>query len=141
MASFLSLSFTTEFEKIAHLFIIFFKEEPTWAKVAETDLAYISPWVSKITALLGNPSAEVIAMGILSSVQMDIVLATKFIQAIDTFSNKGYLADVLNSIINNLQGLLSLESVKTHPAFDNIFKTVDSMILEIKKILETMPKA
>lgn len=134
--SFKSLSLKTDFEKIEHLFSMFFKKEPQWAQTAEADLAYISPVVIKVSTLLGGPIVGAEAAAVLESIQMNLVLATKFIQVLDYINSTG----VLNSAIANLNGFLTFELVKTHAAFKEVEAYVNSMVAELQKILETMPK-
>ena len=137
--SFITLNLKTDFEKIEHLFVTFFKQEPTWAAVAETDLAFVAPVIGTILNLsgAGTASADAAVVGILASVQKDLVLATKFIQALDNSSN---LTDVLNSIIANLQGLLTLSQVKSSTSVNEITSYVTGIIGEIEMILGAMPK-
>jgi hypothetical protein len=134
--SFVTLNLKTDFEKISHLFSQFFKSEPNWAAVAETDLAFAAPVVNTLVTLLAGPQADVAVASILSSVQKDMVLATKFIQALDNSQN---LTDVLNSIVTNLQGLLTLSDVKNHTSSTQITGYVNGFIAEIEAIMAAMP--
>lgn len=130
--SYVSLNLETEYEKIYHVFVNLFKNEPTWASVAETDIAYISPYISEIVTTLAGTSVDTEVMNIISSLKIDLVLATKFIQACDNSKN---LVDVLNSIQSNLQGLLTISTIKSSSEINKITTIVTKIISEIKAIL------
>ncbi|VVC05046.1 Uncharacterised protein [uncultured archaeon] len=130
--SYISQNLKTDFEKIEHLFVTFFKKEPTWAAVAETDLAYIAPSIKDIVSLLG-PSIEADASSIIESAEKDLVLATKFIQTLG--ADTADILGTLNSLESNLEGLISLSSVKGNSKINEITALVSSIRSEISIIL------
>jgi hypothetical protein len=134
--SFINLNLKTEFEKISHLFVTFFKNEPAWAAVAETDLAFIAPKITSLLTLTTSVGEAAMVANILASVQKDLVLATKFIQAEDNSQN---LTDVLNAIVANLQGLLTLGGIKGSQIVNEITSITSEVISEIEIIIEKMP--
>jgi len=137
--SFISMNLKTDYEKIYNLFVTLFKHEPLWADVAETDLAVIAPIINEIVSKFSGTGAQVdvTVAAVLSSIQKDIVLATKFIQSLDSSKN---LSDVLNAILSNLQGLLTLSSVKSSALYNEVTVLVSSIALEIQTILANLPK-
>lgn len=127
----------TDFEKIEAIFIAFFKKEPTWAQVAETDIAYAAPLVNTIITLVAGPAVDADVQAVITDIQNDLVLATKFIQAEDASSN---LTDVLNNLVANLQGLLTLAGVKSSSSINEITAYVTGIVGEINAILNALPK-
>ena len=134
--SFKTLNLKTDYEKIAHLFSTFFKKEPTWAAVAETDLAFLAPAINTIVSMTEGAQADAAVMMVLVSIKKDVVLATKFIQAYDNSQN---LTDVLNSLISNLQGFVTLPAIASHPQFSDISAYVNGVLGEVQMIQGSMP--
>jgi len=130
-------SLKTAFEDIYNLFKKFFKNEPTWAQVATTDIAYVAPIIGTIATLVGGPAADAEVTTIVTAIQNDLVLATKFIQAMDSSSN---LVDVLTGIQNNLQSLLQLAAVKNSSEVNTITAYTTGIIGELTAIINALPK-
>ena len=134
--SFKTLNLKTDFEKITHLFSTFFKKEPQWAIVAETDLAFAAPVINTIVSMTKDAHTDPSVLIVLSSIKKELVLATKFIQAGDNSAN---LVDVLNSMVVNLQGFLTLPPIQSHPEFSVISAYVNGVLGEIQMIQGSMP--
>jgi len=134
--SFKTLNLKTDYEKITHLFSTFFKKEPQWAVVAETDLAFAAPVINTIISMTKEAQSDPSVALVLSSIKKDLVLATKFIQAYDNSVN---LIDVLNSLVVNLQGFLTLPTIQGHVQFSDISAYVNGVLGEIQMIQGSMP--
>jgi hypothetical protein len=128
----------SDFKKIENLFVLFFKKVPSFLQVAETDLAFVAPVINTIVTLLEGPTVDAEVAQVIATVQNDLVLATKFVQAADTSAN---LSDVLNSIIANLQGLLTLAGVKNSTSVSQVTAYVTGIVGEIQAILAALPQA
>lgn len=127
----------TDFEKIENIFVSFFKKEPSWALVAETDLAFIAPVINTIVTLNAGAAVDAQVQEVIADIQKDLVLATKFVQAEDSSSN---LTDVLNTLKSNLNGLLTLAGIKSNPEFNKISAYVSGIIAELEAIINVIPK-
>ena len=137
--SFTSVNLKTDFDKIYDLFVTLFKHEPSWVAVAETDLSFAAPSINKLITLVSlNTNVDPVIANTIAAIQADLILAIKFIQNLDVSKN---LTDVLNSLISNLQGLLTLGGVKSNSAINEITAIVNSLVTEIKTILNSVPKA
>lgn len=134
--SFIS-SFKTHFEDIGHLFKTLFKNEPSWAHVAATDIAFISPILESITLAIGGTSADTQVMAIVNRIQQSLVLATKFIQDADSSVN---LSDVLNAIKADLSILLTLGAIKNSTKVATITNYVNLFVGELNAIIAVLPK-
>lgn len=132
------VSLDSEWDKIREIFVKFFKNEPTWASIAETDLALIAPIINKLVTTFAGPAVDAEVSLVLTAIQNDLVLATKFIQAMDNSSN---LTDVLNSLLTNLSGLLTLSAIKNSSFVAEITSDVTLVINEIQVILKNLSVA
>ena len=130
------LDVKTDFEKIEGIFIKFFKNEPKWAAIAEADLAFAAPGINTIVTLLAGPVVDEVVQKVITAIQLDLVLATKFVQAEDSSSN---LTSVLDTLITNLQGLLTLSAVKNSAVQASITAEVTKIVTEIEAILKFVP--
>lgn len=127
----------TDFTDIENIFKKFFKNEPTWAQVALVDISYAAPILNTVITVIGGAQLAAEVSTIISVIQNDIVLATKFIKAEDSSKN---LTDVLNNIVANLGNLLSLGSIKNHAEIATITAYVNGIVGEIEAILGNLPK-
>lgn len=134
--SFIS-SFKTHFEDIENLFKKLFKSEPSWAQVAETDIAFVSPILESIVTSVGGTSVDAEVNAAVAVIQNGLVLATKFIQAEDASTN---LSDALNALKTNLGALLSLAAIKNSTKVATITNYVDLFIGELNAIIAVLPK-
>ena len=130
------LDLKSDFSKIEHIFTTFFKKAPSWAAVAETDLAFIAPIINSLVVLNGGASVEPDVNAVLVKIQKDLVLATKFVQAEDSSAN---LTDVLSNISSNLSGLLTIAAVKNSSKITEITAYVNGVIGEINAIIAALP--
>ena len=136
--AFTDLNLKTDFDKLYNLFVTFFKKEPAWATVAETDLAYVAGTINTLVTKIYGSTVDVVVSAVITNIQRDLVLATRYIQALDFSQN---LTDVLNSLLSNLQGLLTLSGIKSSALVNEITVVVSGIVTEIETILTAKPKA
>jgi len=136
--AFTDLNLKTDFDKLYNLFVTFFKKEPAWATVAETDLAYVAGTINTLVTKIYGSTVDVVVSAVITNIQRDLVLATRYIQALDFSQN---LTDVLNSLLSNLQGLLTLSGIKSSALVNEITVVVSGIVTEIETILTAKPAA
>lgn len=134
--SFQSVNFKSDFKKIESIFSIFFKTEPQWVEIAETDMAFTAPVISTLINITKDVQTDATVMAVLLAIKKDFVLATHFIKSYDNSKN---LIDVLDSLISNLHGFLTLPLVISHPEFKDISAYVNGVVGEIEIISSSMP--
>ena len=127
----------TDFQDIENLFKKLFKNEPSWAQVASADIAYVAPIIETILALFGQGAIDATVTATVAVIQTDLVLATKFIQALDSSKN---LTDVLEALKANFLGLLQLAAIKNSDKVSTITAYVNGVVAEIEAIIAAVTK-
>ena len=126
----------TDFEDIEGLFKRVLKAEPSWAAIAEADIAYAAPSLTIIVGLAGGPAASTEFAAAIALVQKDIVLVTKFIQDVEA---SGSVAGALSDLKIDLAALLQVGAVKNSSKVQMITAYVNAFIGEIDAILLKVP--
>jgi hypothetical protein len=126
------------FEDITNIFIKFFKQVPIWTTTASTTLAFIAPVLETIVAIDGSVALDNKVVNVIKLIQSDLVLAAKFVNAVDSSKN---LVDVLESIKTNVGDLLTIAAVKNSAHFAQYENYAKAIIGEIEAIISVLPKA
>jgi len=126
----------TYFEKIKILFKKFSQEEPTWAQIAETDIAFGAPIVENIVTLVGGATLGSEVTNAITLIKNDLAVVTKFIKEEDSSSN---LSEALETLKANFTALLSIAAIKNSAKVTEITAYVNTIIGEIEAILTLLP--
>ena len=132
---------TTHLTDIEATFQKFFHTVPSWTQTASVDIAFVAPILETILAVDGKVALDAQVTKTVTTIQTDLVLAAKFVNAANASQN---LVDVLDSIKTNAGDLLTIAAIKDSAHAATITSYISGLIAEIDAILSlisTLPKA
>lgn len=123
------------FKKIGSIFGKLFGSAPSLAQQVNTAVKFLAPLALGIIALV-DPSLEPVAAGIMKEVQTDLALVNGLIQQNGLQgNNKQIIAGTLQSITDNLGGLLTAGHIKNADTVTRVTGMVNLINGEIQAIL------
>jgi len=134
------MSFTStidaDFHKLYNLFVKQFKSKPSLSQVIVADLSLYAPVLEVVVSSLSGSGISVEQINnVITTLQTDIVLATKFAQNQDYGAN---LTSILSEISTNLQTIITF--AKNNGVLDSSKVIVDlnKFVSELNVILNTL---
>jgi hypothetical protein len=135
------MSLGTFFKKVEQALFRFLKN-PSWEQKADGVITYVAPVLEEVIVLtLGTP-AETVAAAVISRVQSGLATVSAILleaQVTPGTSVAKTVTIALNSVKDNLTGLLTAAEVKNTTKSTQITSTVNMLVGEIDALLGSMP--
>lgn len=128
--------FKTVFGKIESLFKEVFGSAATWEQIASTTITVVSPIVETIITLTAGEPAALAVAAIVAQIQTDMANVAKTITAAGSSPT---VTTTLNSIITNLQALLTGADIKDATTLTKVESVVKTLVAEFEAILDAIP--
>ena len=128
--------FKTVFGKIESLFKEVFGSAATWEQIASTTITVVSPIVETIITLTDGEPAALAVAAIVAQIQTDMANVAKTITAAGSSPT---VTTTLNSIITNLQALLTGADIKDATTLTKVESVVKTLVAEFEAILDAIP--
>lgn len=129
------------FNKIGSFFSKLFGSAPSWAQKASAAITYAAPLVKGILALTTGPEYSEEVGNIISEVQSDLALSSALVSsAHGSGSVPAGLRSALQSVNDNLDGLLAAGHIKDPATLAKVKAMVELIEGETTAILQSLPK-
>lgn len=129
------------FHKIASFFGKLFGSIPSWSQKASAAISYVAPLLNTILAFTAGPEYTGVVSNIVAQVQSDLALAAAVIsEAHGAGGAPAGLSGTLQSIIDNLNGLLTAGHIKDPNLVAKVTILVNLIAGELQAVLTSIPK-
>lgn len=128
--------FESLFSKIKSIFKKLFSMEPKLAQAISATITVVAPLLETILVVIGDAPVAVVVSGIVEKIQTDLAAATALVE---TSGATPTLTSVLNSVITNLNTILTAADVKDPATQEKLTTIVNTLVAEIQAILVEIP--
>lgn len=129
------------FHKIGSFFGKLFGSAPSWTQKASAAITYVGPLVTGILALTTDPEYSGEVSNIIGEVKSDLALSSALVaSAHGSGTVPAGLESALQSVNNNLDGLLAAGHIKNADTLNKVKAIVGLVEGETTAILQSLPK-
>jgi hypothetical protein len=112
----------------------------TWQQTASTTIALSAPLVESLVAVTAGEADSAKVQEVVNEVQTDLATVAQLIKqsqgGTNTFQT---IANILNSVKNNLSGLLAAGHIKDQATLEKVTGIVNTVLGELVAILGSIP--
>ena len=133
--------FKTLFSSIKGFFTRLYNSTPKWSEEVSTGIKLAAPLTNSIVVLLAPEEAPLV-QGVVSEVQSDLAVAAQLVsQSHGSDTVPAGVNTALDSVKNNLSGLLTAGHIKNADTLAKVTAVVNTIIGEVEAIIGALPKA
>jgi hypothetical protein len=137
------MSVNTFVERMEQDFVKWFKAAPAWEQKAQSMVAYVGPFVVAIVGI-ADPAAAPAVGNVMKMVQGDLATISAVTHSATTSSGSSAAMTVrtaMDSIKNNLAGLLAMAEIKNSAKAGQITSVVTLITAEMDAVVPSIPAA